>query len=521
EFIPYQNNPVKDGNLHVWMFRIPLSFYPNLRKQLRILFLFSIAFIIVFSFLPVNAYASFGAASLICLAFGCWQVVYIMLHYLDKAQKFFPVRLTLLVLFLISSFYNRDHEIRSIGKQTADTTTLVHHFDSWYTSLLNDSTSTGAGEKIYRVGALKDSVPVVFIAAEGGALRTGAFTSLILSRLADAYPSFPSYIYCYSGVSGGTLGSNFFNSMYIDHQLHPNGKEYSQATKEFFTKDYLSAVTGKLVFGEIVNYFIPWRIKAFDRAIALEKSWEQGWETGTGNPNLMKGSFNISKTKGMPAVFINTTEAESGLQCIWSNVVIDTMTLGKQRDLARRTGLDISYSTAINLSTRFPLVSPGATIFYTGTLKKQERKHFVDGGYFENTGAETLLEVMKLVNLENKPIKPYVIQFNFADEDTITSTSIRKFSELMEIVGAIYNTRSGRSHLSQAYLQRYVDSLGGVFIPLHMKLNTKKFPMNWMLSNTAMNRLDSVISAMIKPRITDTTDRVDKENLHRLFVYED
>ena len=128
---------------------------------------------------------------------------------------------------------------------------------------------------------------------------------------------------------------------------------------------------------------------------------------------------------------------------------------------------------------------------------------------------------MKLLRLEEKPVKPYVIQFNFADEDsTITPSSIRKFSEVMEIIGAIYNTRSGRSNLSQSYMQQYVDSLGGVFISLRLPLNTRQFPMSWTLSTTAMNRLNQTIDDMVKLKKNDTTFLSDKKKLQQLFVYD-
>ena len=517
-FKAYESNPVIEGNLHVWLFRIPLSFYRCLGRQLLFLFILAALFILVFAFLPPTSYMYFGAAALICLAFGCWQVVFVVIYLLDKAQKIFPVRFFLLLLFIISSFYNRDHPVRVLGKDPTRPQPLVQHFDQWLTALRQDSFILQDKDRVYRTGTSRDTIPVVFVAAEGGALRTGAFTSMILAKLSDSFPSFPKHIYCYSGVSGGTLGSNIFNALYLDRQASLDSFSYAIATEDFYQHDFLAAATGKLVFGEIINYFIPWHIPRFDRAIALEEAWEGAWANG--KMNRLESSFNYTAGGRMPALFINTTEAESGLQCIWSNVGLDTITLGRQRDLASRTKTDLAYSTAINLSTRFPLVSPGATIFYEEGNRK-ERKHFVDGGYFENTGAETLLEVMKLLPLQQRAVKPYVIQFHFADEDSIIeSSSITRFSEIMEIIGAIYNTRSGRSNLSQSYLQRYVDSLGGTFISLNLPLNTKQFPMSWTLSQTAMRRLNRVIDDMVKLKTGDTTFLSDKRKLRKLFVYD-
>lgn len=162
------------------------------------------------------------------------------------------------------------------------------------------------------------------------------------------------------------------------------------------------------------------------------------------------------------------------------------------------------------------MVSPGAALFYNDSI----RKHFVDGGYFENTGTETLIEVMKRLDLKQLPIKPYVLQFNFGQKDSVVkNTSIRTFSEVMEIIGAIYNTRSGRSNLSRLYLQQFVDGLHGVFIPLYLNVSTQQVPLNWILSNAAVDRADKAVGELVKPGDGSVPDSADKNELHRLFVY--
>jgi hypothetical protein len=513
EFIPYDTNPrlEKDTGLNIWMFRIPRSFYRCLIRQLLILSLLAFVFILLFSFMvPVGAYMFFGAVAMICLAFACWQIVFVALHFIDKAQNIFPFRFFLLVMFLITTFCNNDHPIRTyVPMNDARSLSLQDHFKAWLSTVSRDST--------YRIGPQK-KIPVVFVAAEGGALRTGAFTAMMLAKLSDSFPSFNKYIYCYSGVSGGAVGSGFYQALWIDHYIHQrHNLTYAQATDTFFKTDFLASVTGKLVFGEIINYFIPWHINRLDRAIALEQSWENGWQKIDDSINIFRERFQKSVPSAIvPALFINTTEAESGMQCIWSNVSLPDIPFNKQRDLASRLHREIAYSTAINLSSRFPLISPGAAIDFN----EREKKHYVDGGYFENTGSETLFQVLKALPLKDLPIKPYVLQFNFGSNDsTIKESSIRSFSEIMEIIGGIYNTRSGRSDIAQYYLAQYVDSLDGVFIPLYLKPKTKKIPLNWMLSNTAVNRLDEEIGKMMSRR-ADLADSADKRQLRQLFVYQ-
>ncbi len=511
KFLSYTSNPIIDekAKLKIWMFKIAPSFYSCLLREFRVLAIIAAIIIISFAFLvPSKVYMFFGATAMICMAFACWQIIYALLHFLDRAQTKFPIRFFLLVMFLVTSFFNRDHPVRILSDANAPVPLpLNQHFDKWLNRLKEDTT--------YRLGVNKDTIPVVFIASEGGALRTGAFAAMILAKLADSFPSFSKYIYGYSGVSGGALGVNFFNALRINKLSTADTISYSSATESFFKKDFLAAVTGKLVFGEIINYFIPWHIPRLDRAIALEKAWEYGVDKINKDRNILAASFNQTIDSTLPAIFINTTEVETGLQCIWSNVNINGLPLSGRTNLYQRINQNLRYSTAINLSTRFPLISPGAAFFYGD--KNKQRYHFVDGGYYENAGSETLLEVIKNLQLSNRPVKPYVIQFNFGTADSIISAkSVKSFSEVMEVVAGIYNTRSGRSIMARYNMQQFLRTIHGEYINLNLKLSTSKIPLNWILSNTAVSRLSDLIEKMVYKKEGEIND---KRELQKLFIY--
>jgi len=517
-FEPYNSNPKTEGPVNIWMFKINVRFYRSLLRQLAVFVALALTIILLFgTVLPVEAYLNVGAAALVCLAFACWQIVYTMLYFFDEAQSVFPVRLFLIGLLLFNTIINQDHPVREIKGVNSKRMPLQENFDKWFQHLRSDT----SGMDYYRIGN-KDTIPVIFIAAEGGALRTGAFTAMMLAKLQDLFPAFHKYIYCYSGVSGGTLGTNFFNAELMRHLNDKDTTRYSYATEKFFKYDFLAPVTGKLVFGEIINYFIPVPIERMDRAIAMEKIWEYGWGQiyhGEVN-NVMAQSFNKTIEDGLPAVFINTTEVETGLQCVWSNVDISSLPLYQGRDLYKRVNKQIAYSTAINLSTRFPFFSPGAAFFYRIKKGKDSvtvRSHFVDGGYYENKGAETLLQVLRSLQLKNVPVKPYILQFNFGETDS-SLISVKSFNEIKEVISGIYNTREGRGAISQYELQHYVrDSLKGEFINLNLTLNTKRIPMNWILSNTAVNRLSELIGRTVK--LSNNNDPRDKLELYKLFFY--
>ncbi|MEI8073337.1 MAG: hypothetical protein WCH78_01210 [Bacteroidota bacterium] len=482
---------VENKNIVVWIYRIPLSYYRNLITQLLVLAVIAMLLILYFAFAGITVYQSVGAVALICFAFACWQLVYTVLHFLDKAQPIPKTNLTFRLLVLIwicfCSYINNDHPARFIkNDRVINAKPLSEHFNNWISHLQQSEN--------YQI---TDSVPVFFIASEGGALRTGAFTAMLLAKLQDSFPNFKKHIYCYSGISGGGLGLQFFQSLptpAIKDQLRNN----RNSTKAFFEIDYLSPVTGKLVFGEILNYFIPQQIPAFDRAIALEQAWEASWANATDHtvPNSFANSFDEQIGNDKPALFINTVESETGLPCIFTNTLLDSsVALFTARDLRKKFGVSIPYSTAINLGTRFPFLSPAAMF-----TKEGIRLHYIDGGYFENKGQQTILEILQSLHLEKYPIvKPYILQFNFSQDDSSSNRSIRFANEVMEIVNGIENTRYARVNLITEAMKNYMQQRFDTdqIINLNLDISVRKLPMNWLLSHTAMNRVNNYTDSLM------------------------
>lgn len=537
-FVPDEQNPkMLNGGIKVWMFHIDIRFYRCLLRQLYVLLAIALVLIVSIGLLiPVKWAMNLGAVAIIIFAFGSWPVIYLSLHLLDKVIAW-PVRLTLFFWLLFCSYFNNDHPVRTIGDTMRPRAPLNRHFQSWVTDHVEKDTM---GNTYYRVGPDHDSIPVIFISAEGGALRTGAFTGMLLARLQDEFPMFEHYLYGYSSVSGGTVGSNFFNAQVIRARLHGGYEKHKwiKASKNFFETDFLSAVTAKLAFGEILNYFYPRRWDCADRAIALEKSFEEGWRNSYGDePNMLAAPFDITTAQGLPAVFINTTQVESGLQNVWSNVNLGSIPLSNCRDLHTINDLKqdhskayqtLPYSSAIDLSDRFPLVSPAACFFWHNKSKTGSdsisRGHFIDGGYYENKGSETLLQVLKSISWKGQKIKPYILQFNFSGDTT--AKEVRFANEISEITGGLYDTRGGRGQIAEDALKKYVDTLHGTFISLYLKMDVRQLPMNWVLSKTVITNLDTDLKKMVgrahekDNQVPELFKAADKVALHRLFFYD-
>ncbi len=501
-----------------WIYKNNPSFYKTLHKQIKVI---SISSALVFLLITLNwiiTPAFLGAPGLVCVAFGCWQGLYTGLLYIDwryKRRLPFSVRWFLFIWLLFVSFIDMDHPVRYNQYYLNDTRlNLDQHFGLWMAHHAADSVhsthwsykdSTQQGGKwVYDTGHV---YPVIFVTAEGGALRTGAFTAMLLAALADKFPDFKNDIYAFSSVSGGSVGVSFFNAqnyLQMDSSMAYEKRYHRNATREFFSKDQLSPVLSKMFYGDILGNFWPQHFNNLDRAVALEKAWENDYDDlfhKATDDNTYSDDFMRTYTANplAPIWFINTTEVESGLQCFVTNVKPDGFLFSSNRDLLEnkiRGG--INYSTAVNFSSRFPLVSP------SGAIRQNDHRtfHYVDGGYVENTGSKTMLELLEVMrnNLRLHHIRPYILQLKFGTDTSFSSITF--LNEIQSIFSGIYNTRAGNSDTYSVLLRKYVtDTLKGRFISVPLDASSSAVPMNWVLSEKSMDNLESAVeSIMNNPR---------------------
>ncbi len=184
-----------------------------------------------------------------------------------------------------------------------------------------------------------------------------------------------------------------------------------------------------------------------DRAVALEKAWERHYKRITGKDSLSSGFLSFGpdpspEGEWRPLLLLNATSAPDGRRVIASHLYpsycdgngsvrrifndahdlheIFNATLepvgGENGDswrygngncncipagAPRKYNLqckdtaksDFKLSTAASLSSRFPIVSPQADIVAGGVV----RARVVDGGYFENFGATSLIDLVTAI----------------------------------------------------------------------------------------------------------------------------
>lgn len=498
---------------------------------------FALVLLLLFWTRPVAAGLFLGSGAILCLAAAAW-VCFGSVVVLLAGRLRLPLIGLLLLWAILCSGFNDNHAIRTIptdgpietgssSEKAGKKTPVKDAFNAWHAAV----------EKAYPMAAPAQR-PVFIVATEGGGIRAAYWTALVLASLQDRSlderkawmiahpgqpppPDFASHLFAVSGVSGGSLGAVVFNALLADNVAYP----MENKAHDILRQDFLSPTLAAMFFPDLLQRFVPVPFASADRAAALETAWEHGWEqtiTGAasgGGPqaNRLAQPFRKlwqtwSGVAPLPALFLNGTRVESGKRIITSNLPITTTVKGEFSDaedaedqLGNNTsGRDLPVSTAAHMSARFTYVSPA------GLLPGRERGHVVDGGYFENSGAATALEVLYEVEaaIEEghwpETVVPIVIEIRNGPtqqlpdtrKDTVEEAKQpkRKFlGEALAPLSTLFNTRAARATFSQEAIESEQESQRELH-PENKPRNRLLFglhdspvplPLGWMLSGGA------------------------------------
>ena len=382
--------------------------------------------------------------------------------------------------------------------------------------------------------------PLYIVASEGGGIRAAYWTAAVLGTIQDEQPAFADHVFAISGVSGGSLGAAVFVSLLPDGR---DRKDFTQRAESMLGRDFLSPATAAMLCPDFIQRFWPRGYTWLDRGRWIERSWENAWRdtmqrAGTKNPDRFAQSFLDlwrADTDYMPNLCLNGTSVERGKRVIASNLLIRwqefldaddaierLMPIKDQGndDKRARPGIDLPISAAAHLSARFTYVSPAGKFPPDGA-------HVVDGGYFENSGATTALDLLreitremsrtgnnlsdtvpKLIMISNNPTANVPIPDNAWKKMTVTTEAEKRRSEpstfledAMAPVDALLHTRDARGTYAQraiGHAQRiFYENLDGK-LPSNQKAEVYYFslapadvplPLGWMLSNGAAHAM--------------------------------
>jgi hypothetical protein len=365
-----------------------------------------------------------------------------------------------------------------------------------------------------------------FVLANGGASRSGYWTASVLGRLEDSSlgnpdGKFSDHVFCLSGTSGGGVGVATFFALLNDKRKSQE-RLYQESAALFLEQDYFSYTAARMLGPDYFNYIF--HILGKDRAAALEQEFEDYSDGGRNllyKPNFGE-NFSWFKTlapdgtAALPVLFVNTTRMQDGNPGLVTNLKLDS-NFNQRVDVL---GLldpttDISMASGAILGARFPYLSPAGRI---GT------NYFVDGGYFDNSGAGAVQELMRaILNLRrgDAELAQKIQRLNFkvlhvlnspiiqdsADQKPVAPIKNDLFAPLATIVGAygmqttvndgrlknyIADLDSSVIPASYTRISLYKDSAEWVKDSLYLNKIAKKEPaysMNWFMSGMTRNRI--------------------------------
>lgn len=372
-----------------------------------------------------------------------------------------------------------------------------------------------------------DSRPaVIFVASEGGGIRAAFWTAQVLEALAREVPDWPKRTFALSGVSGGSLGLASWLAVERNRrcpQARHNdiaglawGGEGNDSVRRRLGADFLTPPVAGMLFYDLIQRFLPWPIERFDRSRALEQTWQRAHSHLPGRPFERPLEQWYEGCEGLPELMLNTTVVETGQRAVLTRIDAGEAFINDFRsgvdDLMSPRFSVASQSTAglVHHSARFPVLSPGGTIERAGPNASPALR-LVDGGYFDNSGAQTVADLVEAL-CRRPSFRPIVLLVRNAPEplngrqpgDTVPG---RLFPEVGSIIGGLYNARSAHAVAARLALQgRLGADLIDVAVPADAA--AADAPLGWALSSRAQARYEDAAQKVARSVGTKLRERL-------------
>ncbi len=370
------------------------------------------------------------------------------------------------------------------------------------------------------------AAPVVLVASGGGGISAAYWTATVLGDLADASPGFAGRVFAMSGVSGGALGLLTYaaaregkpecrNPAAPPGAVRPDG--FRACLQLALGGDFLGPALGAMLYPDLLQRFLPVPVFA-DRAAALEGAWEARWRAVFDDGRLAGPFLDLWQDgRPWPALLLNGTSASGGGRLIASNLRLKAAHVGGDgSDLLALLGGDLPASAAAGSSARFPYIGPLGT-FRTVSGAAQA---VADGGYFENLGASTLLELLDALDgvarRHGRPVRFIVLQIvNDPDAGSDAAGGAPSHQAPYEtpwsllprgLTGpatVLLRTREARGVSASETLARRVVALGGAYVPVRLGRSPtgRTAPLGWSLSAVARAVIDGQWTPACRDRV--------------------
>ena len=275
-----------------------------------------------------------------------------------------------------------------------------------------------------------------------------------------------------------------------------------------------------------------------DRAEALERGFSRAWGHPDGAPgwhgfeeNFLSFFYRADAgwRDGMPIWMANGTDVRNGQRLLTSPVrplagearatgVVDDpgWPFWSAGDVLDLLGRDVPLSTAIHNSARFPLLSPTGAVTPPHPVTDpaahgygRPAPQIVDGGYFENSGLTTALELARWLRgqrAHGRPVDPVIVLVTADAEPAIGSDEVARcasgpafapdadgtgaeVAQIVAPVATLFATRDGHATYAlerarHAFCGTRGDPTSRRFFHfyLHAPPGGEAIPLNWTLS---------------------------------------
>jgi len=443
----------------------------------------SLLAVVLIAKFPVPIGQSLGSISVFALFIGCLTLNATGLSVWSRRLDF-PIIPALLALagFLAWTGINDDHELRRVdknGREVSSSATpaarpsgdVEGEFETWFGKRPDRGNPEFSGDQAY---------PVYIVAAQGGGIYAAAQAVQFLTKLQTTCERFAQHLFAISGVSGGSVGAALYAAMTDEFKptrdqcrsvaeigsRGPRSDDMRNAQQSAFELvrndyDFLSPLVASALFPDFAQRFFWPANPALSRARALEQSIEAAWADvatrnfgGTGRDALKHGVLASWNPAGLkPALFFNTTEVASGRRRVIAPFSFGNDFQTDAQFLPLTENYDVPLSVAAVASARFPWLTPAAWFWDSGSTATPPAKsditrfHVVDGGYFENSGVTTAVEIInRLQRRADICCKQARFHLIVLTSGKYSQGSSDAFSEAVSPVVALFNSRTARTY---------------------------------------------------------------------------
>ena len=293
-----------------------------------------------------------------------------------------------------------------------------------------------------------------FVGSYGGGLKANLWNLLLINELESKTKNeFLKRTIAMSGVSGGAVGmANYASLIYEQEDSLAIKKQINTIGNSNVLSNELVYLLGRDWAREYIPYY------DHDGTDRSYKSMQQhAINTGMGDSIYNKIGFSDywrrifkSRKRKFPALIINTTST-NGKQGVASTVKFPegTFPAADLIDDFPGTKNTLTYFGAVSTTNRFPLFSPTAKILNKGS--------YLDGGYFENSGMLSVLEVydaivrdtikkysekvnpvfINIINSEDYYIAEKVKEWIDDDKNNLKKKNLVEAGEFAAIIGTV------------------------------------------------------------------------------------